>query len=121
VDDCATQKTIAATFASHKYLLDTHTAVAWKALAAHRQKAGGGRYAVVLSTASPFKFALPVLKALRPDAPEMDAFAAIAGLSELSGLKIPDALLELGRLPVLHGKTVEVAEMAQAVEGILAI
>ena len=119
VDDCATQKTIAEMFTNRKYLMDTHTAVAWKALAAHREKTDGGRYAVVLSTASPFKFALPVLKALRPDAPDMDAFAAIAGLSELSGLKIPEALLELGRLPVLHDKSVAVEDMARAVEDIL--
>ncbi|MDR2005966.1 MAG: threonine synthase [Acidaminococcales bacterium] len=121
VDDGATQKTIAETFARHKYLMDTHTAVAWKACADHRRQTGGAGYTIVLSTASPFKFALPVLKALNPDAPDMDAFAAIEGLSELSGLKIPEAMRELGHLPVLHDKAVAVEQMTGAVRDVLAI
>ncbi|MDR3348056.1 MAG: threonine synthase [Acidaminococcales bacterium] len=120
-DDGATQKTIAETFAAHKYLMDPHTAVAWKACADHRRQTGGAGYAIVLSTASPFKFALPVLKALDPGAPDMGAFAAIAALSGLSGLKIPEAMRELDRLPVLHGKAVAAEQMTGAVREILAI
>ena len=79
-------------------LIDPHTAVALSAL--HQYRADGNtEYAVVLSTASPFKFAKDVLSCISEDAPE-DAFAAMKQLNKLTGLSIPKGLAELESLPV---------------------
>ena len=44
--------------------MDTHTAVAWRAMEKYRFLTSDETYTVVLSTASPYKFADSVLAAL---------------------------------------------------------
>ncbi|MCL2367055.1 MAG: threonine synthase [Oscillospiraceae bacterium] len=62
-----TLKTIATTYHEHKYLMDTHTAVAYKVLSDYRNKTGDETKSVIVSTASPFKFCDSVLSALGCD------------------------------------------------------
>lgn len=122
INDSGTQKTIAKVFTQHDYLLDTHTAVAWQALEQYREATGDNTYAIVVSTASPFKFAPAVLAAIKPALiHNSDAFAALQELSELSGLKIPKEMQKLKQLPALHDKTVAVGQMEKQVETILGI
>ena len=63
-DDERVGRTIADEFARSGYLMDTHTAVAYSVLADYREKTGDATPAVVVSTASPFKFCSSVLGAL---------------------------------------------------------
>lgn len=111
-DDAMTAETIKAVWERDKYLLDPHTAVAWAVAGQHN--AGLCGQTVVLSTASPYKFAPAVLAALGQKVPE-DAFAAMAELQTLTGVPVPTPLAELQTLPVLHHDCIEVSEMADYV------
>ena len=93
------KKTISDVFGKYSYLIDPHTAVA--VYAAHRfvEENRTGRKNIVASTASPYKFAIDVLKALGQTAPEND-FDVLKALSEYSKTDIP------APLAALSGKTV---------------
>ncbi len=111
-DDTMTAQTIKTVWEQERYLLDPHTAVAWAVAEQHRAELDG--QTVVLSTASPYKFAPAVLAALGQKVPE-DAFAAMAELQTLTGVPVPTPLAELETLPVLHHDCIEVNEMANYV------
>ena len=97
-DQDACRKAIADLYEREQILIDPHTAVAVSALEQYRAE-GNQEYAVVLSTASPYKFARDVLACISADQPE-DAFAAMRLLKERTGLSIPQGLAELESLPV---------------------
>ncbi len=106
-DEESTKKTIGAVWREQRYLMDTHTAVAWKV--ACQQESGNPM--VVLSTASPYKFPAAVLSALGEEAGE-DEFAVMYRLKELTGVPIPHGLATLEKKPVLHRDVISREEMA---------
>lgn len=73
------------------YLMDPHTAVAWKAAEDYRRETGDQTPCVVLSTASPYKFPSSVLEALGQTIPA-DAREQIALMEKISGTQIPAVL-----------------------------
>ncbi len=105
-DGAHARAALARAFAEHRYVMDTHTAVAQ---AVAEEKASGAPF-VVLSTASPYKFPAAVLKALCPQEDHPDAFEAAGALAALQAAaagKAPEACLpekirELSSLPVRH-------------------
>ena len=107
-DDSKTAETIRDVWEREHYLLDPHTAVAWAVAEQHRSELTGPT--VVLSTASPYKFAPAVLAALGQDVPK-DAFDAMEKLHELTGTDIPAPLAELAGLPVRHRDCIAKEEM----------
>lgn len=111
-DDTTTAQTIKTVWEQERNLLDPHTAVAWAVAEQHKAVLCG--QTVVLSTASPYKFAPAVLTALGRKVPD-DAFAAMAKLQALTGVPVPTPLAELQTLPVLHHDCIEVSEMADYV------
>src|SRR5574344_764970 len=104
VDEVETAETIGRTFNDSHYLLDPHTAVAYRALEKYRLLTSDNTYSIVLSTASPFKFSKVVLSALEPDEDftRLDDFQILDKLSSLSGKPIPANLAGLKDAPVLH-------------------
>ena len=101
-----------------KYLLDPHTAVAWKVAAAYEKAENDGVPMVVLSTASPFKFADSVLKALDEEAAttEADGLKLLSRLCKKTGWKIPDGLAGLDKKVIRHTGICDVSSMAETVE-----
>ncbi|MCE5236633.1 MAG: threonine synthase [Clostridiaceae bacterium] len=97
-------------FVENGYLCDTHTAVAFHALWQYHAAVKSGAPAVVLCTASPFKFPAAVLRALEGDAPE-DEFEAIARLERATGVTAPRALTSLKEAPQRHKDVVNLEEM----------
>ena len=100
---CATDEqaldAIRRVFREHRYLMDPHTAVAWKAAEDYRAATGDRAPCVVLSTASPYKFPASVLTALGEEIPA-DAAAQLKRMEELSGTKAPAPLAHvLDRAP----------------------
>ena len=93
------------------YLIDTHTAVGY----ACAEKACMKGKTVVLSTASPYKFAPAVLKALGEEVPE-DCFEAMEKLEELSGVAQPDRLKDLRTKTALHKDVIEAEMINEYVE-----
>jgi threonine synthase len=95
--------TIRQVWDKHNYLLDPHTAVAWKVCDAYQTQTGDMTPNIVLSTASPFKFADNVLAALghkgqNEDGPDQ----VLSALSLITGWKVPDNLSHLQQKEILH-------------------
>ena len=94
-DDAETEQTIKRTFDKYSYTCDTHTAVAVKVYNDYREKTGDTTKTVIASTASPYKFSASVLEAIEGKKPEMDEFAMVDRLCELSKYEIPASLAAL--------------------------
>lgn len=121
VDEIETKETICNVFRDRNYLLDPHTAVAWRACEKYRMLSSDDRYCVVLSTASPYKFNASVLEAIKPEAlsKDLEVFEALRLLSELSGTAVPKKLAELEKQPVVHEMQIEKNKMKDTVIKIL--
>lgn len=116
--DDATTVAIKAVYDRHKYLIDPHTAVAWHVYRAYRTATGDDTPAVIVSTASPFKFTDSVLAALAgPGAVAgKSAFAAADELARITGLPVPAALSGLANKPILHAMVCDPGEMEDMVK-----
>ncbi len=112
-DDLQTKETIAKYFEKYNYLADTHTAVALRVLEDVREAEDAKRPCVVLSTASPYKFAQDVLSALGGCAQAEEALTALAAAT---GTSVPDPLAELTSQTVRFDGCVERGEMLPLVE-----
>ncbi len=119
-DEEATAATIRRTYEEGGYLIDTHTAVAMHCAEEYIARTGDGRKMLVVSTASPYKFAANVLTALNPAAKvdEEDAFAALYALEECTGVAIPAPLAGLKGKEVRFDPSfsIDPMTMADAVE-----
>ncbi len=116
-DDMQTAREIRLVFQQEGYLMDTHTAVASHVLRAYREKTGDDTPTVIVSTASPYKFAADVLSAVagQEAAQGLDAFQCSEAIEKLSGRPVPTQVKELRSLPVRHKACCEKDGMAQAV------
>lgn len=103
---------IARVYREHGYLMDPHTAVAWRGM----EKAGtGSAPCVVLSTASPCKFPACVLTALGQSVPQ-DAQAQLDALTSL-GAPLPRALDGVLQRPVRFSDVIDPQDMMAYVQG----
>lgn len=86
------------------YLMDTHTAVAQHVYEQYYARTQDPAKTVIVSTASPYKFASHVLQALQPetDISQDDEFNVVRKLSEATSTAIPRAIQELQGKPILH-------------------
>jgi len=116
-DDEMTAAEIRRVFERDDYLMDPHTAVASHVLQQYRMQTGDQTTAVIVSTASPYKFAPDVAAALLgADAVEdLDFFACAKRLEKLSGTPIPHQVQELRELPVRHNTSCAPDAMEEAV------
>ena len=117
VDELETKETIGRVFNDNEYLMDPHTAVAWRACEKYRLVSSDDTYCIVLSTASPYKFSDVVLEAAgsEEDA-KLEPFDGLRKLHALSGLPIPEPMLAMEKMPILHQEVSESADMKKAVE-----
>ena len=69
---------------------------------------------LIVSTASPYKFAADVAKAIDVEV-KGDAFAAAQALENATGVKAPAAVLALKDMPVLHTRVCDKDKMGEAV------
>lgn len=117
--DAETLNTIAALYKAHGYVVDTHTAVAYKVYQDYVARTGDDKHTLIASTASPFKFAGDVLKGIGCEASDSDAYAVLGILSEETGLEIPKPIHDLGERPILHPETIAVDQMSAVVKKLL--
>lgn len=101
------------------YVIDTHTAVAACVYDKYRKETADERPAVIVSTASPFKFAGSVMKALAEYEAGMSDFELVDKLSGLAGVTVPKAIEEIRFAAILHDQVYDKSEMKQAVQDIL--
>ncbi len=116
-DDKDTLAEIRNRFEGEQYLMDPHTAVAGHALREYRDETGDDTPTVIVSTASPYKFAADVLRGIAgPETAEgLDAFAASEELERRTGVPMPEQVRKLRDLPVRHTAVCEKDAMAAAV------
>ena len=90
-------------------LIDPHTSVALGALRSYRKETNDCTPAVVLSTASPYKFCHDVLKCISGE-DVADDFDAMDRLHELTGVPVPKNLASLREMPVRFTRSIEIAD-----------
>ena len=116
-----TAETIAKIYKDSHYVIDTHTAVAAGVYAKYVKDTEDHAPAVIASTASPYKFTTSVMNALGVSTEGKDDFTLADELSEMSGVKVPQAVETIRTAPVLHDRVVDAPDMPAAVKDILGI
>lgn len=110
-----TNETIGAMYSEHGYLMDTHTAVAYKVYQDYVAETGDKTPTLIASTASAYKFADSVAKSIGLGE-EKNGFEYVKSLAAKTGVRIPSGLKDLENKPVRHTGVIEVPAMADAVE-----
>ena len=119
-DDVRTADTIGEVWKKHRYLCDTHTAVAVSVYEQYRRETGDETPTVIASTANPYKFAGSVLPAVGGQRSE-DDFDNLDRLHALTGCEVPAPLANLrGKAPRFTGVCSR-ADMEQTVYDLLHI
>ncbi len=103
----------------YSYVMDTHTAVAEKVYEDYKKATGDETKTVIVSTASPFKFADSVLSAIKEDVSSENEFQMLTELSEAANAAIPKPLANLESKPVIFTTTCEKDEMYDVVSQML--
>ena len=120
-DSCSeedTVDTIHRYYTEKNYLIDTHTAVAAKALERYREETGDRGIAVFASTASPYKFCNHVLKAIG-ETPAGDGVELIEQLQKVTDVKAPFRLAALSEKEIRFTQVTEKNDMENVVLGYL--
>ena len=103
-----TFKAIKDLFEETHYVMDTHTAVAYSGYLTYLAQTGDKTPNVVVSTASPYKFAKDVLRAIDGDKyADVNPFDALNELEKVSGVAIPAPIKGIGTREVLHKDVIE--------------
>ncbi|MCM1529630.1 MAG: threonine synthase [Alistipes sp.] len=98
-DDDQTKATIHDIYEKYSYTCDTHTAVAVKVYNDYKAATGDTTKTVIASTASPYKFSEAVLEALEGGKSDLDEYAKVDRIAELSDIPVPAALADLKNKP----------------------
>lgn len=117
-DDETGKATIGKLWKENRYLIDPHTAVAVNVLEQYREKTGDSTPALVVSTASPFKFCPAVMNGLGIPEPEQ-GLRGIEQLSQLTGITPPAPLTGLAGKPIRFTEVTEKERMAEKVWNML--
>ncbi len=113
-DELDCKETIKDVFDEYGYVLDTHTSVAYYVAQDFIAQTNNSSATVILSTASPYKFAHDVLSAINDKAPA-DAFKCADKLFEVSASPIPKQILELKQKEKRFTKVVEKTQTVDVV------
>lgn len=98
-------------FEADRYLMDTHTSIAWACMEKYLDNPEYSEApAVVLSTASPYKFSAAVLEALGEDLTGSDE-GNMKKCHEITGAEIPAGLAGIFKKPIVHNDVIEISDM----------
>ncbi|MBO8137563.1 MAG: threonine synthase [Desulfotomaculum sp.] len=122
-DDNQTLETIKDVWDKHHYLIDTHTAVAFKVYESYLRQTRDSTKTVIASTASPFKFNASVARAVldRDNVQGKSEFELLGILAGYTGWPIPEGLRNLDKKKVLHHKKTSAGGIGRSVSEILGI
>jgi len=110
----ASHAALAALWNEEKYLIDTHTAVAYAVYLNYRKNTDDNTKTLIVSTASPYKFAGNVAGAIGVHAGK-DEYGTIKNLETATGASVPLCLQDLDIKPVLHDNVVDKTGIKAAV------
>ena len=118
-DENDTRETIKKSFTEEDYLFDTHTAVA-KAVYDSHVKDFENIYTVIVSTASPFKFAIDVYNAISGKK-EKDAVMSLSKLEDYTAWECPDNIANLKDKKIIHSKTINKEDARKTILAVMGI
>ncbi len=113
--DDETKETISAVYGKYSYTCDTHTAVAVKVYEDYKKATEDTTKTVIASTASPYKFSAAVLEALEGAESDIDEYAKVDRIAELSKLPVPAALADLKNKTLRFNDVIEKSDQKQYV------
>ena len=115
-DDVMTADEIKRMYERTHYVVDPHTAVGAHVLRQYREQTGDHTPAVLLATASPYKFSTDVLRSLwgAERVQDMSPTQCADELQKLSGVPVPKQISELDSLPVRHKAVCDTSAMESA-------
>lgn len=102
-------------FESSNYMMDPHTAVAKACYDNYKKATKDKTKAVIISTASPYKFTKSALKSLDEKYSKMDDFELLHELNKVCGVDIPQAVKDIEKREILHNTTCTSADMSKIV------
>ncbi|GFZ34446.1 threonine synthase [Clostridium zeae] len=106
---------------SSRYVIDTHTAVAYEVFEKYKNETKDDAVTVIASTASPFKFPRSVNEALNFEQKEASDFQMVETLSKNFDIKIPKGILNLESKPVIHNTTCNKENMRTVIKEFLGL
>ena len=96
---------------AYRYLMDTHTSIAWACMEKYKEAPDYSEVpAVVLSTASPYKFSAAVLEALGEELTGSDE-GNMQKCHDITGAEIPAGLAGIFKKPIVHNDVIEISDM----------
>lgn len=120
-DDEQTKATIHDIYEKYSYTCDTHTAVAVKVYNDYKAATGDETKTVIASTASPYKFSAAVLEALENGTSDIDEYAKVDRIAELSDIPVPAALADLKNKPERFTDVIDKTEQKNYVLNVLGL
>ena len=115
-DEAGTKATIRDYYENKNCLIDTHTSVAANCANEYMNAEKAERKVLVVSTASPYKFAKDVYTSIVGEAGcSVSDIEALSVLNALTGVKIPESLASLTEKTVRHAGVIERDGMDKAV------
>ncbi|MBQ9030438.1 MAG: threonine synthase [Parasporobacterium sp.] len=120
-DEAACAEEIRTVYEECGYIIDPHTSVASAVYRNYRKETGDETPAVIVSTASPYKFSRSVMTAIDSKYSEMEDFALISELNKVSGVPVPAAIREIMDAAIRHDHVCEIDGMVQEVRGFLGV
>ncbi len=112
--ECETAATLKKFYAEYGYLADTHTSVALDCAEKYIDNTDDNKKMIVVSTASPYKFAADVYKSITGNE-AADGTAALDQLSALTGTDISYPLKDLDKRKVNFDKVISKEDMLKEV------
>lgn len=110
-----TNEAIGRMYKEDGYLMDTHTAVAYKVYEDYVKNTGDETPTLIASTASAYKFADSVAHAIGLGE-EANGFEYVKSVAKETGVRVPRGLKDLENKEIRHRDVIEINKMMDAVE-----
>lgn len=118
-DDLETVNTIKELYENTDYLVDTHTAVAYKVYEKYVSKTNDSTFNVIVSTASPYKFNGAVAEAIIPDYSNLDDMEQLQAIHKTTGVPIPEGLNGLEKKNIRFNDVISKEDMEMVLKDYL--
>lgn len=119
-NDKETYEVIEDTFKNNGYLMDTHTAVAYKVYKDYKNEMNDNTKTIIVSTASPFKFPRDVCRALKIDN-NVNDFELLYKLSSFTNVNMPNSIRDIENRRIIHNNLCEKEEIKSEIEKFLKV
>ncbi|ENK1242114.1 threonine synthase [Clostridium botulinum] len=120
-DEEETLKAIEKVYKTSNYLIDTHTAVAYRVYEKYKNKTEDNKVTIIASTASPLKFPKSINEVLNIADKNTSDFKLINLFKDKLNLKLPKGLEGLDKKEICHRVTCKKDEMGKVIKNFLGV